>query len=204
MHTGQPDAALIIGTGPHAKFVAEVAGRNGYVVAGYIARDPPTPGQEFAGLPIVGCDAELQELQSKYPFAFVGVGDPLHNTVRAKVFRSLRAFRVPPLIHPYANVAPSATVGRGSLVCPGAIISTDAVIGKNCIINCGAVVSHDCIVADHCHVAPGGVLGGNVALGEYSTVGMCATVCMGVMVGTRVLIPNNKSVFVDVPDRGRP
>jgi hypothetical protein len=64
------------------------------------------------------------------------------------------------VVHPAAVVAPSATIGAGTLVMPGAVVNAEARIGANAIVNSGAIVEHDCEVGEGVHIAPGAVLCG--------------------------------------------
>jgi UDP-3-O-[3-hydroxymyristoyl] glucosamine N-acyltransferase len=82
----------------------------------------------------------------------------------------------------------------------GAVVSADARLGDICIINSNAVVSHDCVLGRNVHMAPGAVLAGRVVVGESSTVGMAATVYLGLRIGSNVVVQNGCHIFRDLAD----
>lgn len=80
-------------------------------------------------------------------------------------------------IHKTAYVAPSAKIGKGTIVLPHASVGTDAVIGDGCIINMNSVVDHDCLLENGIHIGSGAVvrsgtiIKANTKIAEGSTAG---------------------------------
>ena len=166
-------------------------------------------GPEIMGVPYLGSDECLDELREQgYMTAVNALGSiAIDNTsnsffLRKKMYEKIKnaGFFLPTLIHPSAEIAPSAQLGEGTLVFENAVIGSDAVIGDDCIINTGAIVSHDCKIGNHTRISPGAILAGNVSVGENSLIGMGVTIYLGVRIGKNVIIANGQNIVGDVPD----
>jgi acetyltransferase-like isoleucine patch superfamily enzyme len=75
------------------------------------------------------------------------------------------------LVHPWAHVSPSATVGHGVVVGPGATISSYAQIGNFVRVGRSSTIGHHCRVGDESRLGPGVVLPGGVQIGSRVLVG---------------------------------
>ena len=95
-------------------------------------------------------------------YVFIAVGNNYHRRKEANMSRG--PFIT--LVHPSAQISPSAIIGKGSIVMAGAVIQSHAVIGQHCIINTGASIDHDCVIGDFVHIAPGTHLCGGVEVGD--------------------------------------
>ena len=79
-------------------------------------------------------------------------------------------------------------MGEGNAVMAGAIINTDTEIGSHCIFNTNCSVDHDNRIANFASIAPNAVTGGSVMVGEFSAIGIGATVKHNVSVGYNCII----------------
>ena len=142
----------VFGTGAHARKAFHIAVLGGGRVAAFIDEQPgaqaPVPG-----VPVV----MSLDLASPLPGdLFVAIG-------RAEVRRRLMdeavagGWRLPPLVHPRASVAPDAVLGEGVMVAAGAVVESGAHIGRGCIVDIGVLVDHDCAIAEFTHLRPGQV-----------------------------------------------
>jgi len=93
--------------------------------------------------------------------------------VRRKVWGELceRGVRFATLVHPTSLVAPNASLGEGSIVCPFAFVSNLASVGNNVALNTYASVGHDSVVGDHTVISPYACLNGGVTLGAACFLG---------------------------------
>ena len=66
-----------------------------------------------------------------------------------------------PFVAATANVAPSATIGAGTVIQPTAFIGNNVVIGKHCVIHANVSIYDDAIIGDHVTIHSGTVLGAN-------------------------------------------
>lgn len=116
---------------------------------------------------------------------FVAVGD---NKSRKREVEKLPDHRFATLIHPKSYVAPTATIGEGSVIMAGAIVQADARVGKHCILNSRAILDHDSVAEDYVHIAPGAIVCGGVSLGEGAFVGAGSVVIQYVRVPAWYLV----------------
>lgn len=177
----------VFGAGGHGKVVIDAIARNDELVVACLADDRPQPGAVLLGHAVVGGREALLAHRGGIDGVIVAIGD---NRSRLEVAGWLLAqgFVLQSVVHPAAAVAPSASIGAGTLIMPGAVVNADARIGANVIINSGAVVEHDCDVGEGVHVAPGAVLCGGACVGACTLVGAGAVVLPGVKVGAALLV----------------
>jgi UDP-perosamine 4-acetyltransferase len=200
-------ATVIIGDGPHARYVLDTARRSGVCnVVGFTSLTK-SPGELIDGLPVLGRDDDLPEiLASGVRLALVGIGSERagmrSNERRADIFRDLKGlgFSLPVLVDPDSSVSSSAEIGEGTLIAAGAVVSANVRIGRNCLINIGSIVCHDAVVGDHVHLTPGSILAGSTCVGELTTIGMGATLLDGTSVGRKCLVLNNTRIINDLPE----
>jgi len=126
---------------------------------GCIDDRPPSP-PVLSDHPMLGDRSYLHSACANgYRHFVIAIGS---NTDRAACFEIAIAHGLEPVavIHPSAIVAPTASIGVGTVVMPGAIINAAVRIGIDCIVNTGAVIEHDCVIGDHSHVSPRAALSG--------------------------------------------
>lgn len=177
----------VFGAGGHGKVVVDAIERNGGLVVACVADDRPQAGAVVLGHDVAGGRGALLACRAEIDGVIVAIGD---NNARREVagWVVAQGFELHSVVHPAAVIAPSATVGPGTLVMPGAVVNADARIGANAIVNTGAVVEHDCEVGEAVHVAPRAVLCGGASVGSGTLVGAGAVLLPGVKVGAGLLI----------------
>lgn len=177
----------VFGAGGHGKVVVDAIERNAGMAVACVLDDRPQPGAAILGHAVAGGREALLARRAEIDGVIVAIGD---NDARREVAGWLVAqgFELHSVVHPDAVIAPSATVGSGTLVMPGAVVNAEARIGANAIINTGAVIEHDCEVGDAVHVAPGAVLCGGACIGQGTLVGAGAVVLPGVRIGESLLV----------------
>ena len=182
---------VIIGAGGHGAIVADILRER---AAGFVDESPALRGTAVLGLPVF---ASLTEIE--HDGVIVAIGD---NAVRRAITERVVSAgeRLAAAIHPFTSVAPSATIGEGSMVCAGAIVLPRATLGRGVLLNTKASVDHDCVIGDFVHIAPGATLGGDVHVGAETFVGPGATVAAGIRIGARAVIGAGAVVVRDLPD----
>lgn len=196
----QPGPLLVLGAGGHGKVVADVARSAGWALAGFLDDAPALDGTSLWGLPVLSLDRLRRERPALLQAALaLGVGE---NGARERAHARLLAtgFTVVTLVHASAVVAPTATLGEGTVVMANATVNPDARLGRGNIVNTGAVVEHDCLLADYVHLSPNAALGGAVTLGARTHLGLGAVVLPGLVIGADVRVGAGAAVVRDVAE----
>ena len=64
-----------------------------------------------------------------------------------------------PFVKAFSLVAPTAVIGKNTIIQPGAFIGNNVKIGKNCLIHSNVSVYDDCVIGDKVTIHAGTVLG---------------------------------------------
>lgn len=192
-------AIIVIGAGGHAKVVIEaIRAARGFEIIGVVDPKPPT-ANDLLGVPWLGGDEVLGRLRTESTRrAFVALGN---NRLRQQIGEhlSILGFELPPIIHPTAQVSPSASIGRGCIIMARACVGPVSTIGDMSIINTGAIVEHDNVIGRAAHVAPGAALGGSVTIGDRSLVGVGAAIRPDIVLGDDVIVGAGSGVVDNFP-----
>ena len=192
---------IIIGAGGHGKVIADAALKNGYTNICYI--DDHAKG-EIMGFPIIGTCEDIERLNDENTDFIIGIGN---NDVRKKVAETHDLNWVS-IVHPSAQIAFYAEIGKGTVVMANAVVNVCATIGEHCIINTGAIVEHDNMIENYVHISPNVALGGTVRIGELTHIGIGATVinnvdvCSGCTIGAGAVVVKDlktKGTYIGVP-----
>ena len=192
---------IIIGAGGHGKVIADAALKNGYTNICYI--DDHAKG-EIMGFPIIGTCEDIERLNDENTDFIIGIGN---NDVRKKVAETHDLNWVS-IVHPSAQIAFNAEIGKGTVVMANAVVNVGATIGEHCIINTGAIVEHDNMIENYVHISPNVALGGTVRIGELTHIGIGATVinnvdvCSGCTIGAGAVVVKDlktKGTYIGVP-----
>ena len=148
-------------------------------------------GEGTCGYPVLGKVDDVVEICDRFGVdsGFVAIGD---NYARGNIQRKISAkhsqFRFVTTIHPNAIVSKNAIVGAGVIVMPGAVINSGCAVGDFCIVNTNSSLDHDSRLEAFSSLAPGVVTGGNVKIGQYSSVGIGASLLNGVHIGEHTVV----------------
>lgn len=161
-------------------------------VAGFLADERG----ECSSLPIVESPASFASGPDDALVLAIGIPD-----VRRRVAESLlaRGGRFLTLIHPTAIVAPSASIGPGSILCPYAIASDSTSLGRFTLLNYHASLGHDASTGDFSVLSPYATLGGGAHVGADVFMGLHASVAPGKSVGDSSKVSANSACLADVP-----
>lgn len=168
---------LLIGGGGHCKSVIDVIEQEDkYKIVGIIDKKELI-GTNILGYKIIGCDADLETLFTKYKIAIITVGQIKSNELRVRLFNQVKkiGYALPVIISPISYVSKHVNISEGTIIMHQAFINADASIGKNCIINTKALIEHDCTIEDNCHISTAAVLNGGVTVKEGTFFGSNAT-----------------------------
>jgi sugar O-acyltransferase (sialic acid O-acetyltransferase NeuD family) len=165
-------------------------------IAGFLSADPDVLAGHACGLAVVGDPASYMPAAGDGFLLAIGIP-----AVRRRVAESLQARGADflTLVHPTAIVAPTATIGPGSIICPHAIVSDSARLGRCVLVNYHASLGHDAAVGDYCVLSPYASLGGHARAAEDVFLGMHASIGPGRTVGARSKVSANSCALADVP-----
>ncbi len=160
---------IIVGAGGHGKVIADNALKNGYKNICFV--DDNAMG-EVMGFPIIATSNEIESLNDSNTDFIIGIGD---NVIRKTISKTYRVNWVS-IVHPSAQIAFNASIGKGTVVMANAVINACAKVGEHCIINTSVVVEHDNVIGNYTHISPSVALGGTVHVGELTHIGIGAIV----------------------------
>lgn len=192
---------VVIGAGGHGKVIIDNALKNGYTVICFV--DDNSTG-DCMGFPIVGTSSEIQRLNDGNTDFIIGIGN---NAARKAIAEKYKVNWIS-IVHPSAQIATDAEIGRGTVVMANAVINVSAKIGEHCIVNTGAIVEHDCVIEDYVHISPGAKLGGTVHIERQTHIGIGATVrnnieiCGNCVIGAGAVVVKDigvGGVYVGIP-----
>ena len=189
---------VILGSGGHARVVADACARAGRSVAGFL--DPEVrPGDRRGDLEVLGNDGLLADARFMREHDFiVGVGDQRERIRLAREVND-RGGQLTSLIHPSAVMAPGIPIGAGSVILAGAVVNVGTKIGRCVIIHSNATVDHDGQLEDGIQVCPSAALAGEVTCRREAFIGIGARVIQGRTIGERAVVGAGAVVIEDVP-----
>ena len=192
---------IIIGAGGHGKAIADNALKNGYKTICFI--DDHAKG-EVMGVPVVGTSEDIERFSDGNTDFIIGIGN---NDVRKTIAENYNVNWVS-IVHPSAQLAFNAEIGKGTVIMANAVINACTKVGEHCIINTGAIVEHDNVIENYVHISPNTTLGGTVRIGANSHIGIGATVsnnidvCSGCTIGAGAVVVRSikiRGTYVGVP-----
>lgn len=166
---------VIVGAGGHGKVIADIALKNGYKDIYFVDDNAKNNVMEFS---IIGTLADIESLNDGKTDFVIGIGN---NTVRKEIAEKYQVNWVS-LVHPSAQIAFNASVGKGTVVMANAVVNVSATVGQHCIVNTGAIVEHDNVIGNYVHLSPNATLGGTVLVGALTHIGIGATVSNNVRI----------------------
>ncbi len=187
---------LIIGAGPFAENIADMAEHCGYEIAGFVINQNRSHCEKtLLGKRIYWID-EIAELSVRCK-AVCAIGTTFRDEIIGRI--SNLGFTFATLISPSAMVSERCQIQEGTIVCEGAVIATRGNIGKHVIVNRGSLVGHHVQVGDFSTLSPGVNIGGSSQLAEKVYVGMGAIIRDKCTIGPKSVVGAGAVVVKDVP-----
>lgn len=195
---------LVVGTGDHARVVAELLNASGHELIGFVEPDPGRSVESWRPTAplLIGLEAEGWAAEHRGTGVVVAIGA---NDVRHRLHdRCVELGLVPVTVtHPTAILLGGASVEPGSQICAQALVGVSARVGPDVIVNTAASIDHDVVLAAHAFVGPGARLAGRVQVGEEAHIGIGAVVREGITIGRGALVAAGAVVVDDVPAGAR-
>ncbi len=182
---------VVIGSAGHAKVIIDIVEKsNKYQILGLIGLSHEI-GQTLLSYEVLGTEEIIPSIMQAHPncLFIIALGD---NWKRSMVFHKVKAIypdaEFATAIHPSAEIAQSASIGKGVVVMAGAIINSSTVIGDFSIVNTKSSVDHDNIFEEFTSIGPGATTGGNVTVQAFSAICMGAVIKHGLTIATQSVI----------------
>jgi sugar O-acyltransferase (sialic acid O-acetyltransferase NeuD family) len=194
-------AVYLIGCGGHGRVVLECLLLCKQQVRGILDEALPR-GSLVQGIPVLGGDAQLADLDRRSSLVCIGVGVMPGDQRRAALFEDCRrrGLEFASVTHPSAVLSPQHQRAEGVQVLAGAVVQAGTRLGDDAIINTGACVDHDCTIGRGVMIGPGAILCGEVRIEAQAYIGAGAVVLPGVRVGAGAVIGAGSVVVCDVGD----
>jgi sugar O-acyltransferase (sialic acid O-acetyltransferase NeuD family) len=194
------DEIVILGAGGHGRVVLDILRVAGtHKPIGFLDANSSLFGRRVDGLEVLGDASMIETLTSKgVKGAIIAIGD---NGIRRKYAEFILGLNVPLInaIHPSANIAATANLGKNLVIAAGALVCAHCQIGNSVVLNTGSIVDHESIIANSAHICPGAKLAGRVIVDSGAYVGIGATVIQNIRIGTDAIVGAGAVVIRDVP-----
>ncbi len=163
----------------------------------YARRQP-----DFCGLPVV----EFEELEKRFSpescHLFVAVGFRQLNQIRARLFNAAKAkgYTCASYIHSSVVRWPETTFGENVFIFEDNTIQPFVKVRDDTIFWSGNHIGHHSTIGSHCFITSHVVISGNCSVGDYSFVGVNATVRDSIKIGARNIIGPGSLILKDTKD----
>ncbi len=192
---------IILGTGGHAKVVADALIQSGNEILGFITKEAIAE-QSFLGYKILGDDETIKNYPPTEVVLANGVGALPYQNLRWELSADMRSkgYVFETVIHPSAIVADDVKLAEGVQLLANTVIQPGTRIGRDCIINTGTILDHDCSVEQNCHIAPAVVCSGGVHVGEGTHLGTGTIIIENIDIGKKSVVAAGSVVYRNVPN----
>jgi UDP-N-acetylbacillosamine N-acetyltransferase len=184
----------IFGFGGHARSVGDIALSSGIDALVFIDASV-RPGESFGDHPAV---VSLPDHPEPGWSGFPALGD----NQRRRALYQTSALPKPALIAPSASIGRYSVIGEGTLVAHQAHVGPLARVGLGAIINSGAIVDHETQIGDFCHISVNATVAGRCTIGSNVFIGAGATVIDGIKVTDNVIVGAGATVVRDIDEPG--
>ena len=165
-------------------------------IAGFLSADADRLDGHDCGLPILGNPKSFAPKPSDVFILGIGIPESRRNVAQELISRGAEFGT---LVHPTAIVAPTASIGAGSILCPYAIVSDGARVGRLALLNYHSSLGHDASAGDYAVLSPYATLGGGASVGADVFMGMHSSVGPGNCVGAKSKVSANSCALSDAP-----
>jgi sugar O-acyltransferase (sialic acid O-acetyltransferase NeuD family) len=191
---------LIVGAGGFGREVLHWAraawGRDAERIAGFLSADPHLLDAHAPAPAVLGDPHDFEPLPGDGLVLAIGIPHTRRMVAESLFARGATFLSV---VHPTAVVAPTASIGAGSIICPHAVVSDAARLGTCVLVNYHASLAHDTSAGDFAVLSPYAALAGGATIGADVFLALHASIGPGVTVGARSKVSANSCALFDVP-----
>lgn len=157
----------------------------------------------FSGLPVVA----FEDIQTLYPpeeyEMFVAFGYKNCNQLRAQKYFEAKekGYKLATFVAPQViRIEEDSPIGENTFIFENQVIQPGVTIGNNVIMWSGNHLGHDCTIEDHCFITSHVVISGFTRIGEYTFIGVNATLRNDITVGKSNIIGAGCSILKSTGD----
>jgi sugar O-acyltransferase (sialic acid O-acetyltransferase NeuD family) len=165
-------------------------------IAGFLSADAGRLNGHAASLPVIADPAAFEPKLGDALLLAIGIPETRRRVAEDLLSRGAEFLT---LIHPTAIVAPRASIGPGSILCPYAIVSDAARLGRFTLMNYQSSLGHDASAGDYTVLSPYATLGGGASIGENVFMGMHSSIGPGKRIGAHSKVSANSVALADAP-----
>lgn len=160
-----------------------------YEVAGFTVDGAYLRESTFAGLPVIPYEDLLSTMDIANDDLFVAVGVGKINTLRAEKVAQLgdAGFRLASFVSSDARVPPGFVARPNTMIMDQVNIHPQVAVGANTVIWSNSRIALKVNIGDHVWITSA-VIGDSTRIGDYSFIGLNATIAPFVRVGSHNLI----------------
>lgn len=190
---------IILGAGGHGRVVLDIVRQAGeHTPVGFLDNDANLHGRRIDGLPVLGGVDRLADFPARgIGGVVIAIGD---NGARRSLGETIegQGVEILTVVHPSAQIASTASIGRGVVIAAGALVCAHCQVGDFAILNTGCIVDHESMIGTAVHICPGVRLAGHVTIESGAHVGIGSTVIQNVRVGFESIVGAGAVVIRDV------
>lgn len=145
----------------------------------------------------------LEEFESEGVTGFVAWGPEFLNFQRLELYGELkkRGFKLPPLIHPSAQVSPSAKIQENVWLNALSQLGPRSQIEFNCCVCLGAAIGSDVIIKKNTWIGQYSKVKNAAIVGSHTLLGDGVTVNSNISIGRQVRIESSLIIEMNVSDK---
>ena len=173
------------------------------VVAFAVDRDYRTQDR-LMDLPVL----DFEDVPARFPAGehrmFVALSYSQMNRLRARKVGQVKArgYELVSYVSSHCSYLSDQPPGENCLILEDNTIQPFVKIGRNVTLWSGNHIGHDSVIGDHCFITSHVVVSGNCDIGEYSFIGVNATLRNSIAVAPQTLIGAGVIVMHDTEERG--
>jgi len=190
---------VLVGAGGFGREVAwQISQLNEWRILGFVDNDIGLTGSNINGLPVLGNNAWLENYESDICVA-ITIANPV---VKERVYYTLKTnprLTFPAIIAKDVQIADSARLGKGCIICLSSIITVNVKLGDFVAINPRSSVAHDTEIGCYSTLYYNVNIAGNVSISNHVEIGTGSTVIQGKAIGEKAIIGAGAVVVKDIP-----
>lgn len=192
---------VVLGAGGTGRYMAWIAERAGYPVAGFLDDDPRKHGETLVGHRVLGPLASWKDLPAEHHFL-----NSLYGPKKMRLFAgTIDALAIPEtrwarVVDPSAVVSPDVSIGAGCFVGPGCVVEPGAEMGRLAVLLGNVYIAHDCRLEAYVACANSASVAGGVRVGARTYIGANATIREYTTIGEDVIVGMGAAVIKDAHD----